>query len=316
MTHKFNVELAQIHGVYKALLLDHIYYHQTKNEGSKEYMFNKQSWATAKVRQMANIYPYISKSAIQRHLKELEESDIIATHDVIKNNINHIRYYRIKDNETMSHIGTSAESGLNLDNNQKSQSKENQSMSHIGTPRQDTEIKGKTPENRRLEQTEPTSHIGTPTSHIGTSTESLETQKNRQNRRLEETDRSPILGHHSIYTKVEYFSIKNFTVLDEQAERVRKILEGFPVPEFTLPLFENEKFPQEYINYWVVMFAKFKHWPDPVTVVKDYQRLIELTPDGSDADKIVVQTLHGKNKTFYPLKKDKPKPNKRERPKW
>ncbi|MBI9072986.1 MAG: hypothetical protein JEY94_15400 [Melioribacteraceae bacterium] len=70
--HSFNIELAKIVGIEKAILLKNIHWWILKNAKNEKNLRNGRYWTFNSARAFTELFPYMSKRSISRWLKELE----------------------------------------------------------------------------------------------------------------------------------------------------------------------------------------------------------------------------------------------------
>lgn len=95
-SHKFSVDDAINFGVQKALLLEHLKWHQENNEGIETYEVDGKVWCHAKRSTLKKMYPYFSGRSISRWLEELEDEGIIESKKPKIKRSDHTKYYRVK----------------------------------------------------------------------------------------------------------------------------------------------------------------------------------------------------------------------------
>jgi len=94
-THKFNVEDAEKHGIEKAILLEHLKFHQEANTGNSDMVFDGKPHAFLKPKTIKNMYPYMNYKSISRWLRELEEDGVIESCKPKKSQGEHLKYYHV-----------------------------------------------------------------------------------------------------------------------------------------------------------------------------------------------------------------------------
>lgn len=100
MEHHFNVQEAELYGIECAILLYNIRFWINKNKANGKHYYKGMYWTYNSAKAFAELFPYISKSKIARHLRELEDIGIL-----VSDNFNSIAYdktkwYSILDNPT------------------------------------------------------------------------------------------------------------------------------------------------------------------------------------------------------------------------
>jgi len=94
-THKFEVEDAEKYGIEKAILLEHLKFHQEANSGNSEMIINGKPHAFLKPDTIKNMYPYMNYKSITRWLRELEEEGVIESCKPKKSQGEHLKYYHV-----------------------------------------------------------------------------------------------------------------------------------------------------------------------------------------------------------------------------
>ena len=94
-SHKFDVEDAKKYGVEKAIILEHIKYHQESNTGYKDAQFSGKSYAFLKADTIKKMYPYFNYKSVNRWLRELEEDGVIESVKPRAKFGEHLKYYRV-----------------------------------------------------------------------------------------------------------------------------------------------------------------------------------------------------------------------------
>lgn len=95
-THKFDVEDAERYGVEKAILLEHLKFHQQANRGNKDLEFDGKTYAFLKPETVKEMYPYLNISSVRRWLRELEDEGVIESFKPKARNGEHLKYYHVK----------------------------------------------------------------------------------------------------------------------------------------------------------------------------------------------------------------------------
>ena len=95
-THKFDVEDAKKYGIEKAILLEHLKFHQQANEGNEALEIDGKSFAFIKPCTIEKMYPYMNYKSVQRWLNELEEDGVIESCKPKARQGNHLKYYHVK----------------------------------------------------------------------------------------------------------------------------------------------------------------------------------------------------------------------------
>lgn len=95
-THKFDVDDAKKYGIEKAILLEHLKFHQQSNEGNELLQIDGKSFAFIKPSTIEKMYPYMNYKSVQRWLNELEEDGVIESCKPKAKQGNHLKYYHVK----------------------------------------------------------------------------------------------------------------------------------------------------------------------------------------------------------------------------
>ena len=96
-THKFDVEDAKKYGIEKAILLEHLKFHQEANSSNDDMVIDGKPHAFLKPKTIESMYPYMNYSSIRRWLRELEEDGIIESCKPEASNGNHLKYYHVSN---------------------------------------------------------------------------------------------------------------------------------------------------------------------------------------------------------------------------
>ena len=75
MNHSFNVEIATIYGVEKAVLLENFYFWIKKNEANKKNIHDGKAYTFNTAAAFAELFPYIKERQIAKILREMENTD-------------------------------------------------------------------------------------------------------------------------------------------------------------------------------------------------------------------------------------------------
>lgn len=93
--HKFDVDDAVKHGVEKAILLEHLKYHQASNHGKPEYTFDGKTWSYIKPSTMDKMFCYLNPRSMRRWLLQLEKDGVIESFKPFVKSGNHLKYYHV-----------------------------------------------------------------------------------------------------------------------------------------------------------------------------------------------------------------------------
>lgn len=119
-THKFDVAEAEKHGIEKAILLEHLRFHQQANEGNENLEINGRTYAFIKPSTIKKMYPYLSYPSVRRWLKELENDGIIESCKPHKSQGNHLKYYYVIPNDQNDQSNDQNDQSKNDQNDQSS----------------------------------------------------------------------------------------------------------------------------------------------------------------------------------------------------
>lgn len=125
-THKFDVEDAEKHGVKKAIILEHLKYHQESNTGNSALTFNGKVHAYIKKQTVEKMFPYFSYQSVKRWLNELEDDGIIESCKPKKSNGDHLKYYHVK-----GHLLPNSQNESSKSQNDSSMNSQNESSSIV-----------------------------------------------------------------------------------------------------------------------------------------------------------------------------------------
>lgn len=95
-THKFDVGDAEKYGVKKAILLEHLKYHQESNSGNKDCIIDGKPHAFLRPETIKKMFPYFSYKSINRWLRELEDEGVIESCKPKRSSGKHLKYYHVK----------------------------------------------------------------------------------------------------------------------------------------------------------------------------------------------------------------------------
>ena len=95
--HSFNIELAKIVGIEKAILLKNIHWWILKNaKNGKNYRKGK-FWTFNSARAFTELFPYMNERSITRWLKELEDENWIVTENFNRRKSDKTKWYSLGD---------------------------------------------------------------------------------------------------------------------------------------------------------------------------------------------------------------------------
>ena len=93
MEHHFNVELATVFGVEKAIIIHNLYFWINHNAKNKVHIHDGSVWTFNSSSAFAKLFPYIKERTISRYLVELEKSNIIITGNYNINSFDKTKWY-------------------------------------------------------------------------------------------------------------------------------------------------------------------------------------------------------------------------------
>ena len=93
MEHHFNVELATLFGVEKAIIIHNLYFWINHNAKNKVHIHDGSVWTFNSSSAFAKLFPYIKERTISRYLVELEKSNIIITGNYNINSFDKTKWY-------------------------------------------------------------------------------------------------------------------------------------------------------------------------------------------------------------------------------
>lgn len=98
MEHHFQVEVAQVVGVEKAILLYNIDYWIQHNVANKQHFYDGQTWTYNSAQAFAKLFPYMRPRSISQRLQELEEDGfLISSKKYNDSAYNHTKWYSLTE---------------------------------------------------------------------------------------------------------------------------------------------------------------------------------------------------------------------------
>jgi hypothetical protein len=79
MEHKFDIEIATVYGLEEAILLNNLYFWISKNIANEKHFYDGHYWTYNSLAAFQKLFPYITKSKLERAIKNLKASGIIIT---------------------------------------------------------------------------------------------------------------------------------------------------------------------------------------------------------------------------------------------
>ncbi|MFT8352351.1 hypothetical protein [Clostridium saccharoperbutylacetonicum] len=89
MNHSFNVEIAMEYGIEEAIILENLLFWLEKNQANKRHIKDGQVWTYNSQTALAELFPYMNRSKIQRVMIKLEDLGLI-----LRSNYNAAKYDR------------------------------------------------------------------------------------------------------------------------------------------------------------------------------------------------------------------------------
>lgn len=103
-SHKFNVGLAQKHGLNEAIILENIIYWVKKNKANNKNFYDGKHWTYNSIKAFHELIPYLSEKQIRTALKNLENNGVIITGNYNKLSYDRTLWYTTK-HETLLPFG-------------------------------------------------------------------------------------------------------------------------------------------------------------------------------------------------------------------
>lgn len=97
MDHSFNVEIAIMHGVDEAIVLQNLCYWQQKNKANNKHFYDGRYWAYNSLKAFQELFPYWSKRQLERILKHLEDKGCIVTGNFNDTAYDRTKWYSVSD---------------------------------------------------------------------------------------------------------------------------------------------------------------------------------------------------------------------------
>jgi len=102
MTHSFTVEVANIVGIEKAIILENIAFWLKKNIANKKHIHDGYAWTYNTYEAFASLFPYMKINTIKRVLRELErDGHIVARSDLNESSWDRTKWYTISKHSTV-----------------------------------------------------------------------------------------------------------------------------------------------------------------------------------------------------------------------
>ena len=77
MNHSFNIEIATKYGIEEAIIMENMYFWLEKNKANGKHIKDGQVWTYNSQKALSIIFPYITRSKIQRVMAKLEKEGLI-----------------------------------------------------------------------------------------------------------------------------------------------------------------------------------------------------------------------------------------------
>jgi len=128
MNHSFNVEIATIYGVQKAILVENIAFWINKNMANKSNFNDGKYWTYNSGAAFLQLFPYFTSSSISRWLVELENCGVLLSSNYNRLGRDKTKWYTILDHKiaTIYNLDTTAEA---ISQNERSISQNERSIS-------------------------------------------------------------------------------------------------------------------------------------------------------------------------------------------
>lgn len=97
MYHSFDADIATEYGIPEAIFLCNIAFWVKQNTLNKNNLFEGRYWTYNSLDAYAGLFPYLSKSTIQRVVKHLKEEGLILTGNFNNDRFNHTNYYTLTE---------------------------------------------------------------------------------------------------------------------------------------------------------------------------------------------------------------------------
>ena len=99
MEHHFSVEDAKKYGIESAILLYNIRFWIAKNKANKSHFYKDRYWTYNSAKAFSEMFPYLSRPQIARHLRKLEELGVLVSDNFNTVGYDKTKWYSILDNE-------------------------------------------------------------------------------------------------------------------------------------------------------------------------------------------------------------------------
>lgn len=97
MYHSFDVDIAADYGIPEAIFLCNIYFWVKQNTLNKHNYFEGRYWTYNSLSAYTGLFPYMSKSTIQRAIKHLKDEGLILAANFNNDRFNHTNYYTLTE---------------------------------------------------------------------------------------------------------------------------------------------------------------------------------------------------------------------------
>lgn len=118
--HSFSVKDAELFGVNKAIILQHLKWHMENNQFDPTYLIEDKVWCYAKLKSLEEIYTYFNNSSLSRWLTELENDGVIISMKPHRNRGNHEKFYHV-----IGHLDFISQNGKSFSQNGNSMNSQN-----------------------------------------------------------------------------------------------------------------------------------------------------------------------------------------------
>lgn len=101
MEHHFNVEIAKEYGLVESILFYNISYWVVFNKANNIHFYEGRYWTFNSARAYAELFPYLSRSTIQRALNHLKDEELIMDGEFNERSFDRTKWYSLTDKGLM-----------------------------------------------------------------------------------------------------------------------------------------------------------------------------------------------------------------------
>lgn len=101
MEHHFNVEIAKEYGLVESILFYNISYWVAFNKAHNIHIYEGRYWTFNSARAFAELFPYLSRSTIQRALNHLKDEELIMDGEFNERSFDRTKWYSLTDKGLM-----------------------------------------------------------------------------------------------------------------------------------------------------------------------------------------------------------------------